>query len=342
MTFLNIEGFPINKMLNLNNRKIFIVRLSSLGDVLLTTPLIRSLKKENPETEIHYLVREEYKDALINNPNISYLITLKRDEAESQIKTALSQNKYDFVIDFQNNLRSRSLSSRLSCPKVRFKKLSLQKFLLVKLKLNLMNNARPIPERYAESVNGLELDNGGLDLFTNNQPADSVKRLPNLIGFCPGSRHFTKMWPKEYYIELGEKLIANGFNIVLFGGKEDRQICHEISSNLSKCINLCNENDILQTAADMKMCKAIICNDSGLMHTACAVQIPVVAIFGSTVKEFGFAPYKCNNLILENKSLTCRPCSHIGRSSCPKNHFKCMKELTPQLVYNNLLDFLNK
>lgn len=329
-------------MSNFPYQIVLIVRLSSLGDVLLTTPLIRSLKKQNSKAEIHFLVREEYKDALINNPNISSLITLKRDETEFELKTVLSQIKYDFVIDLQNNFRSRSLISVLSCPKVRFKKLTWQKLLLVKLKLNLMKNAPPIPERYAESVDGLELDNGGLDLVTNKQPSDSLKSLTNLIGFCPGSRHFTKMWQKEYYIELGEKLIKNGFNIVLFGGKDDKRICQEISSNLSKCINLCNENDILQTAADMKMCRAIVCNDSGLMHAACAVQVPTAAIFGSTVKEFGFAPYKCKNLILENKSLTCRPCSHIGRSSCPKHHFKCMKELTPQLVYNNLLDFLNK
>jgi heptosyltransferase-2 len=149
------------------------------------------------------------------------------------------------------------------------------------------------------------------------------------------------MWPKEYYIELGKKLIDNSFNVVLFGGLDDKVICDEISQSLSKCINLCNENDILQTAADMKLCQTIICNDSGLMHTACAVRVPVIAIFGSTVKEFGFTPYRSKNLILENKLLTCRPCSHIGKSACPKDHFKCMKEIAPQLVYDNLIRFLN-
>ena len=149
------------------------------------------------------------------------------------------------------------------------------------------------------------------------------------------------MWPKEYYIELGKRLTQSGVNIVLFVGKDDKEICKEISSSLSNCTNLCNDNDILQTAADMKLCKTIICNDSGLMHAACAVKVPVIAIFGSTVKEFGFIPYECKNLVLENKSLTCRPCSHIGRSSCPKLHFKCMKEITPQLVYNSLINFLS-
>ena len=329
-------------MHNFSYQKILVVRLSSLGDILLTTPLIRSLKKVSPKLEMHFLLREEYQDVLISNPYLVKLIAIKREDSSSKTKDILSQNKYDFVIDLQNNLRSRVLTNGLRCSKVRFKKLRLQKFLLVKFKINNLKEAPSIPERYASVIDDLKLDEEGLDLFTNNKPSASLTELTNLVGFCPGSRHYTKMWPKEYYIELGKKLIDNGFNIVLFGGKDDKEICKEISSGLSKCINLCNDNDILQTAADMKMCRTIVCNDSGLMHTACAVKIPVIAIFGSTVKEFGFTPYRSKNLILENKSLTCRPCSHIGRSSCPKGHFMCMKDITPQLVYNSLIRFLDQ
>ncbi len=329
-------------MLNFPYQKILVVRLSSLGDILLTTPLIRTLKNTNPKLEIHFLLRKEYQDVLINNPYISKLITFNRDGSSSTTKGILSQNKYDFVIDLQNNLRSRALTNSLNCPKVRFKKLSWQKFLLVNFKINKLSETPPIPERYASVIDDLKLDEEGLDLFTNKKPSESLAGLTNLIGFCPGSRHYTKMWSKEYYIELGKKLIDNGFNVALFGGKDDKNICNEISSSLSKCINLYNENDILQTAVDMKMCRAIICNDSGLMHTACAVKVPVIAIFGSTVKEFGFIPYRSKNLILENKSLTCRPCSHIGRSNCPKKHFKCMMEITPEIFYNSLVQFINK
>lgn len=323
-------------------KKILIVRLSSLGDILLTTPLIRSLKKENPQTEIHFLLREEYRDVLINNPYISKLLTLKREYPILKTKTMISENDYDLLIDLQNNFRSENLTTGLSCPKVKFKKLSWQKFLLVKFKINKLKDAGTIPERYAAAIEGFQLDNEGLDLFTENKPSEILIEKNKLIGFCPGSRHFTKMWPKEYYIELGNKLIGNGFKVTLFGGKDDQKTCGEISSNISECINLCNDNDILQTAADMKMCRAIVCNDSGLMHAACGVKVPVIAIFGSTVKEFGFVPYRSKNLILENKSLSCRPCSHIGRSSCPKHHFKCMKEITPQLVFNSLLSFINQ
>ena len=324
---------------NFPYQKILIVRLSSLGDILLTTPLIRSLKKYKPEIEIDFLLREEYRDVLVNNPYLSNLITIKREDSPSKTKNILSQKNYDFVIDLQNNLRSRSLIQGVKCPKVKFKKLSWQKFLLVKFKINKLSETPPIPVRYASAIEHLKLDDHGLDLITNSKPSESLLKLTNLIGYCPGSRHFTKMWPKEYYIELGKKLIENNYNVVLFGGKDDKVICEEISSSLSESINLCNDNNILHTAADMKLCKTIICNDSGLMHAACAVKVPVIAIFGSTVKEFGFTPYGSKNLILENNSLSCRPCSHIGKSSCPKHHFKCMKEITPQLVYDSLIQF---
>jgi heptosyltransferase-2 len=327
---------------NFPHSKILIVRLSSLGDILLATPLIRSLKKENPNLEIHFLLREEYKDVLIKNPYISKLLTLKREYPILKTKTMISENDCDLVIDLQNNFRSENLTTGLNCPKVKFKKLSWQKFLLVKFKINKLKDVGTIPERYAAAIEGLKLDNEGLDLFTENKPSGILINKDNLIGFCPGSRHFTKMWPKEYYIELGKRLSENNFNVVIFGGEADRQVCAEISSYLTGCINLCNENDIMQTAADMKLCKAIVCNDSGLMHAACAVKVPVLAIFGSTVKEFGFVPYGSKNLILENKSLTCKPCSHIGKSYCPKKHFKCMNELTPDLVFNSVIQLIKQ
>ena len=149
------------------------------------------------------------------------------------------------------------------------------------------------------------------------------------------------MWPEEYYIKLGKLLNENGYRIVLFGGRNDLDVCQKISTSIPDSINLCNEDDVLQTAADMKKCEAVTCNDSGLMHVACAVNVPVLAFFGSTVKEFGFTPYKNYNSILENNSLSCRPCSHIGRESCPKGHFKCMLELKPGQAFEKLMLLIN-
>ena len=148
------------------------------------------------------------------------------------------------------------------------------------------------------------------------------------------------MWPTEYFIKLGNELTKNNFKILLFGGKDDRKICKEISDQIEDSIDLSNDDDLLNLAEGMKKCKAVICNDSGLMHTALAVNIPTIAIFGSTVKEFGFAPYKGKNLVLENNLLSCRPCSHIGLDECPKKHLKCLKDIDPNFTLNKTLNFV--
>lgn len=322
-------------------KRILIIRLSSLGDILLTTPFVRALKKYNPQLNIEFLLRLEYKDLLVKNPNINQLYFFTRNDFENlNLINKLRQQPFDLIIDLQNNLRSRGIISKLKGEKVKFDKKSFQKALLVKTKINLLRNSPPIPLRYASVIDGIELDDFGLDLFTDREPSEEIKSKESLIGICPGARHFTKRWPLEYYIELSKILIQNKFDVVLFGGKIDKNICEQIKNEIPQAINLCNEDEILQTAADMKLCKAIVCNDSGLMHTASAVGTKLITIFGSSVKEFGFVPYNCKSLILENNSLSCRPCSHIGRESCPEKHFGCMKEIKPEFVFNELIKFL--
>jgi len=282
-------------------------------------------------------VRQEYKDLLQFNPHLQDILIYNNDERDQKIlKNKICENNYDLIVDLQNNLRSRSLLKCYGNSVTEFKKNNINKFLLVHFKINKLKQAKQIPVRYASTLENFQLDDEGPELITDKVPSPVLDGIENLIGICPGSKHFTKMWPEEYFIELCKLLNKNGYKIVLFGGANDLKVCERITSTLPSAINLCNDNNILQTAADIKCCKVIYCNDSGLMHTATAVKIPVIAFFGSTVKEFGFTPYNSKNLILENNSLSCRPCTHIGRGTCPKKHFKCMKELTPQSAFEKL------
>lgn len=323
-------------------KKILIIRLSSLGDILLTTPFIRSIKNQFPGIEIDFVLREQYSDILKLNPYLNKVFSFSRIKNDNFEKLKeIYNSKYNLVIDLQNNLRSKKIVSEVKTQYVSFSKNSWKKFLLVNFKINNLKDAPQIPVRYAQTITGLKLDEKGLDLFTDKSPSAELNQKENLIGFCPGARHFTKRWLKEYFIELGKKLTANGYTIVLFGGKIDKEICAELANEIRGAINLFNSDDVLQTSADMKLCKVIICNDSGLMHVASSVGTKVVTIFGSSVKEFGFTPYNCTNLILENNLLTCRPCSHIGRSSCPKKHFDCMQLIKPQSVFEKVISFIN-
>jgi len=315
--------------------KILIIRLSSLGDILLTTPLIRTLKKNYPHCKIDFLLKAEYLDLLKNNPYINKILPYSKDKIDSfnvSITQSFNLREYDLIIDLQNNLRSRRITSKLKIHTERFKKYSFRKFLLVKMKINLMKNLPSIPIRYAKTV-GIDLDNTKVEVYSDKEPNNKLVGLKNLIGICPGAKHFTKRYPIEYQIQLSKLLIENNFNVVLFGGKIDKSICDEITTAIPNVINLQNNDDILQTISDMRLCDVIICNDSGLMHAASSLNKNLIAIFGSTVKEFGFMPYKSDIIVLENENISCRPCSHIGRSNCPKSHFKCMKEIKPEEVF---------
>lgn len=328
--------------------KILIIRLSSLGDILLSTPMIRTIQRKYPDKKIHFLLRSEYESLLINNHFLDKIFLFTRnDEENKKLVKSLKKENYDLVIDLQNNFRSAFVCNKLHRKTIKFNKRGLAKLLLTGFKINLLKNTAQIPVRYAEVFDNFQLDDEGLDLISYNAPSLLFEADKKYIGFAPGSRHFTKTWPRNYFIELGKMLNAQGYTIVLFGGKDDRLVCAEICEEV-KGIDLSNKNDILQTAADMKKCLVVVCNDSGLMHSAVASGVKVLSIFGSTVKEFGFTPYIGKNsgllnnyLTVENKSLTCRPCTHIGKDKCPKKHFKCMLELTPLLVFNNLNLLLN-
>lgn len=347
--------------MNESINKILIIRLSSLGDILLATPVIRALKQKYPNSQIDFVVKKQYEDVLKNNPYLSKLYIYEKDKVERlkdegqdtkyerrgtkdemrRIKYEIRSAKYDLIIDLQNNFRSRTLTGGFHPDIRRFKKPALKKLLLVYFKINFLKELKTISQRYAETA-GVQLDGKSLELFIPENVRPQLENEKNYIGFCPGSKHFTKRWLPEYFVELGNELTKRGFTIVLFGGKSDKELCAEISKQINGCLNLQNDDRLLQTAADMKKCRLVFTNDSGLMHTVTAVGVPLVAIFGSTVREFGFIPHSAQDSILENKSLSCRPCSHIGRSSCPKKHFKCMKDITPQFVFNHIKNTLSR
>ncbi len=324
-------------------KKILIIRISSLGDILLTTPVIRSLKNQFPENEISFLVDENFSDAIKFNPNLSKLFYYDKETRGKEVIGKLKNENFDFVIDLQNNIRSKNVVKSLKAKSVKFVKPTLEKFLLVKFKLNLFKKIKPIPLLYASSLGeNFVLDNRGLDFYLAENLKASHKGNRNKIAFCPGSQHFTKQYPLQYFIELGNKIVADGFELVLLGGKNDREICAEISSNVDSSIDKSNDNDLFEIAREMEECTAVVCNDSGLMHLATAVGVPTLSIFGSTVEEFGFFPYKARSKVIQNNSLSCRPCSHIGKSKCPERHFQCMISLTPDLVYKNLKELIEE
>jgi ADP-heptose:LPS heptosyltransferase len=315
-------------------KKVLIIRFSSIGDIVLTTPVIRCLKLQVPGVEIHYCTKKQYLSVLKANPYIDHLHSLEGSLKE--LADRLKSEKFDFVVDLHNSLRSNRLKLMLGRPTGTFPKLNIEKWLLVNLKQNRLPDLH-IADRYFEAVKRIKIanDGQGLDYFIPGPDAFDPAWLPEshrkeYIGFVIGGRHKTKMFPAEKIIEVCQLL---NHPVVLLGGKEDFENGVAIAKEApEKIFNACGQFSINRSAALVKQASLIITNDTGLMHVAAAFQKKIISLWGNTVPEFGMFPYlpqksKADSVIFEVKGLKCRPCSKIGFEKCPEKHFDCMNRL---------------
>ncbi|HVZ42107.1 MAG TPA: lipopolysaccharide heptosyltransferase II [Candidatus Kapabacteria bacterium] len=323
--------------------KILVIRFSSAGDIVLASLTLRALHTRYPEAEVHVITKEEFAPLFRYSPYVARLVTIQRGTGLRALlrlrRTLLEENNgpYDIVLDLHNSLRSRIIRPGIARAYGIFRKPSLAKWMLVHLKHNRLRPIIPIPERYLATAErfGLVNDGLGLDLFTG--PASSpIARIPNrpTIALAPGARHATKRWPAERYVELGRALAERfGARIVLMGAPNERDLCNVIARGIgSDTMNLAGTTNYLESATALDACDAVVTNDSALAHIGAARKRPVVAIFGSTVQEFGFAPYGTASRVVEIQGLRCRPCTAIGREDCPLGHFNCMRTITAQQV----------
>lgn len=303
--------------------KFLILRFSSIGDIVLTTPVTRCIKKQYPNAEVHYATKQSFKVLVENNPYIDQYHLLGKSLNEF-IATLKAEN-FDYIIDLHNNLRTSIIKFRLSSAKsFSFDKLNFKKWLLVNLKINQMPDVH-IVDRYLKATESLGVinDNQGLDYFI---PAKDIVQINEpYIAFAIGGQHATKKLPTTRIIEICQKLSGK---IMLLGGKEDATAAEEIEKAVGvNIINACGKYNLNQSASLVQQSAYLITHDTGLMHIASALKKKVISIWGNTVPEFGMYPYLTEFKIIENKNLSCRPCSKIGYSKCPKGHFKCMSEL---------------
>lgn len=310
--------------------KILLLRFSSIGDIVLTTPVVRCLKTQLDDTEIHYATKEQYKTILENNPYVDKFFFLK--ENLSDLIHDLKKEKYNVVIDLHNNLRTRIVKWRLGVRSYSFNKLNIAKWLMVAFKINLLPDLH-IVDRYLEATKPLGVKNDalGLDYFIPEKDEMPWEWLPEthqkgFVAYAIGGQHETKKLPVSRMIELCQKINRP---IILLGGKEDVENGELVRSSVGKEIifNSCGKLNLNQSASLLKKSSCVFSHDTGLMHIAAALKKEVYSIWGNTVPAFGMYPYRTQYHALENTTLNCRPCSKIGFNKCPRVHFKCMKEM---------------
>ena len=313
-------------------KKILLIRFSSIGDIVLTTPVVRVLKNQL-DCELHTVVKKKYAFIYESNPHVDKVFAF--DKSEKEVLPGLKKEQYDFVVDLQKNLRSSNIKQALKVPSKAFPKLNIQKWLLVNFKINRLPSIH-IVDRYFVSVKPLNVtnDNLGLDYFIPEQDELEAKKVnpafaSGYLAVAIGGQHFTKILPPEKVAEILNKL---DLPVVLLGGKEDAARGEEIIKRTSgkMVVNSCGIFNLNQSASLVKQCSVLITNDTGLMHIGAAFKKPVISIWGNTVPEFGMTPYMPGNednvYLSEVKNLSCRPCSKIGHDHCPKKHFKCLME----------------
>jgi lipopolysaccharide heptosyltransferase II len=338
-----------------------IIRLSSIGDIILASPLIRLLQKKNPQAEIDFLVKSEYRELVQHNPYLRYVIEFDTDGGFAALRALgrrIRQERYDAIIDIQGNLRSTFLRSGASSTILKLKKRRLARFFLVNFKWNVYRSAPSVPIRYLETVRSLGIDDDGegLEIFVPDEVKMRVRdQLTKagidgqglVVGLCPGAKHATKRWLREYFERLAVTLVReDGAKLLLFGGEDDQELCSAIERRVAEetggrtdILNYAGTKSLLETASAMDACDTIVANDSGLLHLSAARKRRVVAIFGPTVREFGFYPYGTESKVIERQGLYCRPCTHIGGQTCPEGHFRCMKEIAVEEVLGAVRSF---
>jgi lipopolysaccharide heptosyltransferase II len=336
--------------------KILVVRLSSIGDIILTTPLLRSLKTRYPEAHITFMVKKQYQELLMHSPYIDELITFNSKEGFKglwKIKQYLKQQHFDIFIDIHKNWRSRFLRLGLGAKKITsYSKLIFKRTLLIWFKIDLYRRMIPVYKRYFDSVRdlGIQYDGKGTEIFVEPENIQKIRDTLTRAGYgydvplvtiCPSATYFNKRWLPERFIETANHLITEkSVFVVVHGGPEDRELCEMISSGIGeRAINLAGTLSLVESAALLQLSKLVIANDSGLLHMAQSRKVPVVGIYGPTTRQLGYFPIQDNSTVIET-CVSCRPCTHNGLDHCPKKHFLCMKNITTESVTLAALKYL--
>ena len=313
--------------------RILIIRLSSIGDIVLTTPIIRCLKEQwAGEVEIHYLTKKAFKPVLVHNPHLAQLHLVENKVEE--VIPALQEIGFDHVIDLHKNLRSAKVKRAIDAPNASFSKENIKKWLLVNLSWDVMPRVH-IVDRYFQAVETLQIENDlqGLDYFLGPQDDDAIRRLPEshqqgYLAWVVGAAHATKAVPVDKSVSILSQI---KMPVVLLGGPTDKEKGGQIAREAGDHVhNACGQFQLNESAALVKGAQKVVTPDTGLMHVASAFHQDIYVLWGNTVRSFGMFPYlpegkgSYRNGVVEG--LRCRPCSKIGFDKCPRRHFRCMKE----------------
>jgi lipopolysaccharide heptosyltransferase II len=319
---------------------VLLVRFSSIGDILLTTPLIRALARRHPGAKLVCVTKRSMAPLVSEHPSVTEVVSLEPDESVRHLAHRLSALGPTHGLDLHASLRSAALRILVPCSWSGFPKHKLARATLISTKVDFYGRPVAVAERYFEAARSLDVRPDGQppQFFLSMAARDRVDRwlaekdLGNarLAALAPGAAHATKRWPVAHWVGLAQRLRADGYAIVAVGGPDDRGLARQLAAG-GVAESAAGEFSLQETGALLARSRVLVSGDTGVMHMATGVGTPVVALFGPTVEQFGFFPYRAPSIVLQ-RELACRPCSSTGTPVCPLGHHRCLADLPPAEV----------
>lgn len=316
--------------------KFLVIRFSSIGDIVLTTPVVRGLKEQVENAEVHFATKDNFACLVSNNPYVDKVHLLS--ENINDLVLELEKENFDYIIDLHQNFRSNRIRRRLKVETFSFNKLNWRKMLLVLLKVNKLPRQH-IVDRYMQTVQIFDVknDNKGLDFFIKEGEEFNMEDLPpqfktGYVAIAIAGTYFTKKFPVHKISKICQNI---PYPVILLGGKDEFDEGEKIlSESKGNVLNYAGKISLSQSASLVRNANVVLSNDTGLMHIAAAFKKKILSFWGNTVPDFGMYPYLSNEASkqLEVEDLKCRPCSKLGHQKCPKKHFKCMEAINEQLA----------
>jgi ADP-heptose:LPS heptosyltransferase len=325
-------------------KKVLIIRFSSIGDIVLTSPIIRCVHQQL-DVDVHVLTKSPFATLLATNPNVAKVHTFST--SLDQVLPTLKKEGFDLVIDLHKNVRSWKVRRALKCQSISFDKLNFQKWLLTRFKIDILPT-KHIVDRYFEAVRqlGVRNDGAGLDYFISKEDQVDPQRWVKgpYLAVVLGAAHATKQMPVDLLVSILEHV---ELPVLLLGGPGDTLLGQTVLEHFNRpnLINLAGALTLGGSADVIRQAAGVLTPDTGMMHIAAAFQKPIVSVWGNTVPAFGMYPYLSEPAAREKRfevdGLSCRPCSKIGYDKCPKGHFQCMRRQPAAEIAQTLADFAN-
>ena len=327
--------------------KILVFRLSSIGDIVLTTALLRCLRNTFPDAQIDFVVKKQFADILRCVPFVSNVIELdsKKGFAELRaIRNRLKNEHYDVALDIHKNWRSMFVCNTIGAKQVfRFNKHVFRRWVLTTFHKDIYKEVRPVYLRFIDAAHqiGVVPDGKYTELVVPEQLSESMKDIfvqanisfeKRIIALCPGASFSNKQWQVEKFQQLAKRVVTEfDAQVILLGGKKESEMCETIA-NESGAVSFAGKFDLSQSIAALSMVSLTVANDTGMLHVSEALGVPVVGIYGPTARQFGYFPILPQSKVAQIENLQCRPCTKMGMNHCPKQHFSCMNDISVDMV----------